>query len=137
MHFRALMIGLVVGLTLPESEAGELLSDKLLSDKVKRFELKPQVCIVKKIGDSCRLETGVEWQTREKMDVCLTHEGKTLRCWQGQQQAKTALAIMLSQNSQVWLLDGDNEKLATATLTVNAVTPKKRRRRLRSPWSLF
>jgi hypothetical protein len=112
-------------------------SAQLHSDKIKNFAVKPQVCIVKKIGEPCELNTTVHWQTNEAMDLCLLLGDKVLQCWQNQADISEKLAIVLHQSTNVKLLDDHNIALASEMLEVNAVSPKKRRKRLRSAWSLF
>jgi hypothetical protein len=128
MHFRGMLL-LVMAFNGQASE--------LLSDKVTLFEVKPKVCIVKKIGQECHFKTTVQWQTQEVMEVCLAQRNKVLQCWKNQLYISEKMAIVLHQSTEVFLVDADNDKLASEMLEVNAVNPKKQRRRLRSAWSLF
>lgn len=106
------------------------------SDKIRQFELKPQVCIVKKIGDECELLTTVEIAATEVMTMCLVQQKTILKCWQDKQIVAEKLAILLAASTEVELLDQAQNVLATEQLQVNAVNPK-RRKRLRPAWSLF
>jgi hypothetical protein len=112
-------------------------ASEIFSDKVTLFEIKPQVCIVKKIGEQCTLQTTVKWVTTEAMEVCLTQQSEVLQCWKDSLSISEKLAINLTQTAQVLLVDQHKDKLASEILQVNALNPKKKRRRLRSAWSLF
>lgn len=112
-------------------------SAPIFSDKVTLFEFKPQVCIVKKIGQQCTLTTQLHWRATVPIAACLTQQSQVLHCWPQGQNVSEQMSIALSESTSVWLIDSDQDKLASALLSVNAIHPKKRRRRLRSPWSLF
>lgn len=112
-------------------------ASEIFSDKVTLFEVKPQVCIVKKIGEQCTLQTTVKWRSTEAMEVCLTQQSEVLQCWKDSLAINEELAINLTQTTQVLLVDQHKDKLASEILQVNALNPKKKRRRLRSAWSLF
>ena len=115
----------------------ELSASKLLSDKVTEFNLKPQVCIVKKIGDDCDFSARVQWRTTEPMDVCLLQQQQVLQCWVDEQYVDQTIELLLQQTTLVSLIDQQQKPLATQVLQVNAIQSKKKRRRLRSAWSLF
>ena len=112
-------------------------ASEIYSDKVTLFEIKPQICIVKKIGEPCTLETTVQWRTTQAMEVCLTQQNEVLQCWKDSLFISEKLAIILTQTTQVQLVDQHKDTLASEMLQVNALNPKKKRRRLRSAWSLF
>jgi hypothetical protein len=47
------------------------------------------------------------------------------------------LQFSLQRTSEIFVVDQKNTKLASAILSVNSHNPNKKRRRLRSAWSLF
>lgn len=116
---------------------GSAKGGEIYSDKVKQFEIQPQVCIVKQIGEPCKLATTVQWETTEVMKVCLMQQGKVLQCWEDKQKIREKLALVLHQSTSLDLVNAHQDKLASELLEVNAVNPKQRRRRLRPAWSLF
>lgn len=129
MRFKLLLLSMLL--------AGACHASEIHSDKVKSFAVKPQVCIVEKIGEPCQLATTVSWQTTEVMKVCLLKEQEVMRCWEDTQSIREKLALVLKRSSKVHLVDQKQQMLASELLEVNAVNPKQRRRRLRPAWSLF
>lgn len=71
-------------------------ASEIFSDKVLAFEIKPNVCIVKKIGQQCSLTFTVQWQTVEPMDVCLIEQQQVLQCWINEQQVDESTDVVLS-----------------------------------------
>ena len=130
-YLSAVML-LMVLLIARAAQAGEIFSGKVLS-----FEIKPNVCIVKQIGQQCALTFNVSWRTVEPMDICLVEQQQVLQCWINEQQVDETTDVLLQKSTTVDLVDNERTVLAQEELQVNAAQPKNRRRRLRSAWSLF
>lgn len=118
-------------------ESLTLKASEILSEKIKSFEIKPQLCIVTKLGDICYLKSEVTWRSQETLDLCLSIENTILQCWNQQKFNQENFVFELNQATKVFLLDKNKTKLAVALLNVNSMTHKKQRRRLRSAWSIF
>ena len=116
-------------------------SSEILSPDVTLFHVKPKVCIVEKAGQACEFDAQVQWQTTKPMDICLTQgvakTEQVLQCWVNEQYVYQIMPVVYKHTTTMRLVDSAQQTLAQEVLQVNAVQPKKQRRRLRSAWSLF
>ena len=138
MNFRMFCGVSFVGFCLLPTNAH---SAQILSPEVSLFHVKPKVCIVEKAGQVCEFDAQVQWQTTKPMDICLTQGAaktqQVLQCWVNEQYVYQIMPVVYKQTTTMRLVDNSQQTLAQEVLQVNAVKPKKQRRRLRSAWSLF
>ena len=104
---------------------------------ITHFAIKPLSCIVSKQGDQCQLNAVVEWQASSAVNVCLTQDDQKLYCWPEAQYGKKSLPVAITSNTTFILLADSNIQLASQQVVISATKPKKKRRRLRSGWSIF
>ena len=98
--------------------------------------IKPSVCMVKKLGDNCKMKVKIIWQNTQPIDACLFQNKLRLKCWENTLDINAYLDITLDQNLKFTLKN--NEKiLAYQHIKINTALPKKYRRRLRADWSFF
>ena len=125
-------------MTILFSSIPALAKAKQQSDLLLNFQLQPNICISKQVGDSCAMTIKLNWQTVTPINLCLMQNDKTIKCWQNQQQVTEAIAIELQKQSTFTLIDQVNQlPLAQQTMKINYQTSKRFRRRLRSEWSIF
>ena len=110
--------------------------------KAKPFEWNviPSACIVNRPGDFCRLEFEVlatsEVKKAPPIEACLYLEDDEIECWNNlPDRIKTSVEI--KESSTLLLVTKDKKVLLEQTLEVKSVHPVKKRRRVRSPWSMF
>lgn len=102
------------------------------------FQLQPNICITREVGDSCAMTVKVNWQTSDPVNLCLQQNDKQIKCWQQQQQVQESIVIGLQKQSTFTLIDQDKQTLlAKQIVKINYQTTKRFRRRLRSEWSIF
>jgi hypothetical protein len=113
-----------------------LVLQPLSASSISQLMIKPSVCMVKKIGDSCKMKVKVIWHNKQPIDACLFQDNLRLKCWENTLSINAYLDITLDQDMKFTLMD--NEKvLAYQHIKINTALPKKYRRRLRSDWSIF
>ncbi len=111
----------------------ELLDSRLLS-----FNLQPNICVTKQVGDVCKMKAKLNWQTSAPMSLCLLQNEQTVKCWDQKNIIQEPINIELIKQSNFTLLEQYSQKpLAQQTLKINYQTHKRYRRRLRSEWSIF
>ena len=106
------------------------------SKEIASLSIKPLTCMVKRMGDNCKMTVKVSWRTTRAIDSCLYQNKTQLICWQGQNNITTKLDIVLSENME-FTLRSKTDVLARQLVSVNGSQPQKYRRRLRADWSLF
>ena len=109
----------------------------IYSNKIIKFEVNPLVCIVEKIGDQCHLDAKLHWKTNQLLSICLMQENTIIQCWDDEKEIEEKLALYLKETTTFTMADRSNKIMASIIIMVNAIEPKKRRRRLRSAWGLF
>lgn len=108
-----------------------------LTSPVTHFSIKPYTCIVNKLGDTCQLTATVEWQAMENINVCLYQDNREMFCWNNVAKGKKVLPVNISETTQFVLSQKINQVLASQKVKIASATPMKKRRRLRSDWSIF
>jgi hypothetical protein len=113
-----------------------LVLQPLAASSTSQLIIKPSVCMVNKIGDSCKMKVKILWQNTQPIDACLFQDDLRLKCWKNTLDINTDLEISLDQDMKFTLKN--NEKvLAYQHIKINTTLPKKYRRRLRADWSFF
>ena len=132
MNMRYLVMTTLLG-SIPSFSKAEEQNKLLLA-----FQLQPNICITKEVGDSCQMTVKIDWQTITPMNLCLMQNDTQIKCWRQQQQVKEAIPIALQKQSTFTLINQEqNIELAKQTVKINYQTAKRFRRRLRSEWSIF
>jgi hypothetical protein len=121
------IIFLLVLSGLPQSVAA--------SSKTKLI-IKPTVCMVKRLGDTCQMTVKVSWQSDQIIDACLFQNDLRLTCWQNVSDINTDIDIDLDQD-MLFTLKNDQQIFANQNVKINTALPNKYRRRLRANWSFF
>lgn len=111
-------------------------SQNLAASSTTKLMIKPAVCMVKKMGDTCQMKVQVSWHSDQIINACLFQNNLRLHCWEKVRDIKTQLEIYLDQDMQ-FTLKNDQQILASQHITINTALPKKYRRRLRANWSFF
>jgi hypothetical protein len=115
---------------------GGLVLQPLSASSTSQLIIKPSVCMVKKLGDSCKMKVNVMWQNTQPIDACLFQNDLRLRCWKATFDINENLEISLDQDMK-FILKNREKILAYQHIKVNTALPKKLRRRLRADWSFF
>jgi hypothetical protein len=113
-----------------------LVLQPLSASSTSQLIIKPSVCMVKRIGDSCKMKVKVMWQNTHPIDACLFQDDLRLRCWENTLDINDNLEISLDQNMK-FILKHNEKVLAFQHIKINTALPKKYRRRLRADWSFF
>ncbi len=130
MYFKMIVIGCFLHLTFSINAAE-------FKHPILHFSIKPVACIVKQMGDECKLTATINWHSEKALDVCLIQDKLALKCWQNATSARNVLPVQLRSTTTFALRNKNNQILATQRVKISATKPKKYRRRLRSDWSLF
>lgn len=101
------------------------------------FNVKPNRCLVKQLGDPCQLTAKFHWQLVQPTEVCLWQEKHQLQCWSERQSADYQIKLTLRQSTDFYLKNVDEQILAKQSIQLQAQQPARYRRRLHSQWSLF
>lgn len=100
------------------------------------WNVNPSTCVVNESGDSCRLEIQVAINGLDNTPGCLVFEDKQISCWDSL-PPQFATIVTLNSPGQLSLHAQDGSVLLQQTLDVKSIISTKRKRRLRSPWSMF
>lgn len=111
-------------------------SQSLSAASTTELIIKPSVCMVNKLGDSCQMRVKVKWHNAQPIDACLFQNNLSLTCWKGVREINTELNISLAQD-MVFTLKNEQQLFASQQIKINTALPKKYRRRLRANWSFF
>lgn len=125
-RWKAIIYLLVCGLVL----------QPLSASSKSQLIIKPSVCMVKKLGDRCKMKVKVIWQNTQPIDACLFQDNLRLRCWENTLDINADLEISLDQDMK-FTLKNNKKILAYQHIKINTALPKKYRRRLRADWSFF
>jgi len=98
--------------------------------------IKPSVCMVKKLGDSCQMTVKVMWHNEKPINACLFQSETRLTCWKNTQNINEKIDISLKHDMK-FILKNDEQVFAYQQIKINTALPKKYRRRLRADWSFF
>ncbi|WAJ71068.1 DUF3019 domain-containing protein [Catenovulum adriaticum] len=101
------------------------------------FNVKPNRCLVNQLGDSCQFTAKFKWRLSQPMAVCLWQEKRQLKCWAKKMSAEYQIQLTLSQSTDFYLINEQEQVLAKQSIQLQAHQPAKYRRRLHSQWSLF
>lgn len=96
----------------------------------------PLVCVSEYLGESCEMPVNIVFNKLPKDNYCLYQDEFLLHCWQTDY---TSLNIQLNYDHAVWLVlkDAAGKSILKQELTIKAQQSSNKRRRIRSPWSLF
>ena len=111
-------------------------SQSLAASSTSQLIIKPSVCMVKKLGDSCQMTVRVMWHNEQPIDACLFQNDSRLTCWENVNNINTEIDISLDQDMK-FTLKNDQQVFAYQQIKINTALPKKYRRRLRADWSFF
>ena len=111
-------------------------SQSLAASSTSQLIIKPSVCMVKKLGDSCQMTVRVMWHNEQPIDACLFQNDSRLTCWKNVNNINTEIDISLDQDMK-FTLKNDQQVFAYQQIKINTALPKKYRRRLRADWSFF
>lgn len=108
--------------------------------KSEQWEVSPSTCVVDKSGEFCRLEILLSIptsfsETIATSPLCFNLGEQQLTCL-AQKQHSILLNVEFNESSELRVLSG-NEMLFSQLIEIQALTPKTKRRRVKSPWSLF
>ena len=101
-----------------------------------QWQVKPSVCISDMVGDSCELALEIDLTNVPAGRYCLMLDDSVLRCALATDFAQK-IAVTLTQNSQLTLVNGQQQTLLSHPLEIKSRQATLQRRRLRNPWSLF
>ncbi|WP_164718129.1 DUF3019 domain-containing protein [Colwellia sp. Arc7-635] len=113
-----------------------LVFQPLSASSTNQLIIKPSVCMVKKLGDSCQMKVKVIWHNTYPVDACLFQNDLRLICWENTQDINADIHISLDQDMK-FILKQNEKILAYQQIKINTILPKKYRRRLRADWSFF
>ncbi|EWH08519.1 hypothetical protein DS2_16966 [Catenovulum agarivorans DS-2] len=101
------------------------------------FTVKPLVCIVERLGQSCKMQALFRWQYTPEQPLCIWQDDTKLFCTTatGKKQRKN-WTVELKQ-STVFSCRVNDHIVAKQTVEVAGLNPPQYRRRLHSDWSLF
>ncbi len=111
-------------------------SQSLAASSTTKLIIKPSVCMINKLGDTCQMTVKVMWHNDQPIDACLFQNGSRLTCWQNVHEINTEIDISLDQDMK-FTLENDQQVFASQQIKINTAIPKKYRRRLRANWSFF
>jgi hypothetical protein len=111
-------------------------SQSLSATDTTKLIIKPTVCMVKKLGDTCQMNVNVIWHSEQLINACLFQNDLRLTCWQEINDINTKMNIYLDQDMQ-FTLKNDQQIFAIQHIKINTALPNKYRRRLRANWSFF
>jgi hypothetical protein len=102
-----------------------------------KFSVKPLACIVKTIGDSCKMTVKIKWDSSNPITSCLFQDKIKMVCWHNRHKAQEHIEITIKEDMEFTLMNEKNDVYAKQSVRINTSKPKSFRRRLRSDWSLF
>jgi len=108
----------------------------LAASSASKLIIRPSVCMVKKLGDSCQMTVKVMWQNEQPIDACLFQNDLRLSCWKNVDDINTEIEISLDKDMK-FTLKNEQQVFAYQQIKINTALPKKYRRRLRADWSFF
>lgn len=108
----------------------------LTASSPQKLIIKPSVCMVKTLGDTCRMTVKVMWQHDQYIDACLYQNESQLTCWKNVKAIDKNIDINLAQD-MAFTLKNEQQVFAFQEIKINTVYSKKYRRRLRANWSFF
>ena len=109
----------------------------IINTQISFFSIKPLTCVVNKIGDTCQLMATVQWRADNNTSVCLLQDEIKTFCWQNKIMGKQVIPIELKSTTNFTLVNNDNSVFASQKVNITSIQPTKKRRRLRSAWSIF
>ncbi|SFB91144.1 DUF3019 domain-containing protein [Pseudoalteromonas denitrificans] len=102
------------------------------------LNVSPKVCVISEKVSMCDLNLRIMWQLAETQNICLYENGKKVKCWQQNNQAKMTHKAQVQIETVYSLVNTQTGKiLAKTKVEVQSSHLKTQRRRLRSPWSFF
>jgi hypothetical protein len=106
------------------------------------IELKPKLCIKKKVTDFCDISVDIKWQTIQTNHHCVrnTSVNKEIACWQNSSRGAATDQAHTKVDLVYALLNTENDKvLNTQVLNILSLKDDSQNnsRRRRHVWSLF
>ena len=112
------------------------ITPSLAASSTSKLIIRPSVCMVKKLGDSCQMTVKVMWHNEQPIDACLFQNDLRLSCWKNVDDINTEIEISLDKDMK-FTLKNEQQIFAFQQIKINTALPKKYRRRLRADWSFF
>lgn len=111
-------------------------SQNLAASPAAELIIRPSVCMINKLGDTCSMKVKVTWHNAQAVNACLYQNDLQLKCWEKVDNINTDIDITLDQDMN-FILKNDQHIFANQYIKINTALPKKYRRRLRANWSFF
>lgn len=100
------------------------------------WQVTPNVCITKKLGDLCALQAQITLRDIPAGKYCLYQDGALLQCWSESPQ-KHQVTLSYAEDMHLSLVDGGGNTILVQRFTIKGRSAPPSRRRVRQPWSLF
>jgi hypothetical protein len=107
-----------------------------IAAKTPQWQVKPTICISEKAEELCSFVIQITQLGLPLGPYCLTLGKQTLGCFK-KNEFPLNLAVQLSENTELMLLDQQQNIVLTKTILIKSQQANSQRRRLRSPWSIF
>jgi len=107
------------------------------SDRNLSLMIKPITCVVKNLGEQCKMKANVAWQSSILRELCLFQENERIKCWSKRSAVSELIEVTLNKTMIFSLRNKKQQALLEQTVKVHALSSQKYRRKLKSDWSLF
>jgi len=110
-------------------------------DEDATLTVKPVLCVTDRREEGCKLSITVSWQSEHEGDYCLHSDlaDEPIRCWTGAAAGTVVEELVIRETFSYWLANGENTKLAEATLELLTTESddRRRNRRRRHVWDIL
>lgn len=100
------------------------------------WNVSPSTCVVHESGDFCRLGIEVKISNHRTQSSCLYFNNEQLNCW-SETPHQFTWELVINKPGMLTLKGPKNHILLKKKLEIKSIKPVKKRRRVRSPWSMF
>lgn len=100
------------------------------------WQVKPTICINVQAEQACSLVLQITQMDLPLGRYCLQLNEQTLDCYRNT-EFPLKIAVQLDKNTELILVDQQQNIVFTTTLFIKSQQANKQRRRLRNPWSIF
>ena len=107
-----------------------------IAAQIPAWIIQPNICVVQKVGDECKLTFSIETQNMPSELFCLFLDGQLLSCSQ-QAFFRKKTSISIKKNALIELKNNAQKTILSKKLLIKYLKPQEQRRRIRPPWSLF
>jgi len=107
-----------------------------IAAQIPAWIIQPNICVVQKVGDECKLTFSIETQNMPSELFCLFLDGQLLSCSQ-QAFFRKKTSISIKKNALIELKNNAQKTILSKKLLIKYLEPQEQRRRIRPPWSLF